>query len=344
MYRLNLKGAPYEMGKQLGTFLKNHRTTFPLKLNRHQIDHGNKSIQILKKYYPEAEEEIRGITDTIKYDHALFASWMMCMGCCLIIRQNHNVEVRGCTAFSFIKDNCIFYGRDNDLPPYLKPVSKSVYYSPADKYRFILNTSSFVNGEEGINEHGLAAAMTFVVPKRDEISPGLNSVFLVRYILENCTTVKDGIGALQKLPIASSCNILLCDRSGEMIVMECNPLAMNVRYPDKNASGEDFIVTVNHFTSDKMSQHDASRKNVYSSRKRYETAYNALKKQSDKDPARYARDILSGKHGFICQYKKSIKFETIWSSVFDITHKRVYIAGGNPLETRFIEDRRLVSV
>ena len=265
---------------------------------------------------------------------------MMCMGCCMIMRENHNVEARGCTAFSFVHDNKIFYGRDNDLPPYLKNVSKSIYYKPKNKNKFILNTSSFVNGEEGINEHKLVAAMTFVVPKRNEIIPGLNSVFLVRYILENCKTVKEGIKALRGLPIASSCNILLTDETKEMVVVECNPFKINIRYPEKNENSEEFIVTVNHFTSKEMSKHDASNKNIYSSKIRYETAYNALKKADYIDATHYTKEILSGKHGFMCQYKK-IKFETIWSSIFDITNNKIYLAEGNPAVTKYIEDKRM---
>jgi predicted choloylglycine hydrolase len=203
-----------------------------------------------------------------------------------------------------------------------------------------LNTSSFVNGEEGINEYGLVSAMTFVVPKKEEIKPGLNSLFLVRYILENCTTVQEGINALKKLPIASSCNILLADKTKEIVVVECNPFKINIRYPETNENGEDFIVTVNHFSSKLMSKHDASNKNVYSSKKRYETAYNALKKVHHRDAIQYAMEILSGKYGFMCQYKK-IKFETIWSSVFDITDKKIYIAEGNPMNAEYVEDKRL---
>jgi len=37
----------------------------------------------------------------------------------------------------------------------------------------ILNTSSFINGEEGINNYGLVVAMTFVKPNINEIVPGL---------------------------------------------------------------------------------------------------------------------------------------------------------------------------
>ena len=264
------------------------------------------------------------------------------MGCCFTLNKKNVVEIRGCTAFSFVHKNKIYYGRDNDLPPQLRKVSHSIHYEPKKKNKFILNTSSFINGEEGINEFGLVAAMTFVIPKLEEVNPGFNSIFLVRYILENCKTIKEGTMALQKLPIASSCNILLADKKKGMIVAECNPNKINIRKPNKNQDGDDFIVTVNHFTSKSMYKYDKSNQNVYLSKTRYETAYNALKKNDYENAINYAKEILRGKHGFMCQYK-NIKFETIWSSIFDISNKKIYLASGNPQKTRFIEDKRLYS-
>ena len=183
--------------------------------------------------------------------------------------------------------------------------------------------------------------MTFVMPKLEEIKPGINSVFLVRYILENCKTVNESIEALKKLPIASSCNIILTDKKGDMVVVECNPLKEHIRYPEKNEDGENFIITVNHFTSKEMRKHDASNRNVYFSGDRYQTAFNALKNIDYSDGVEHAKNILSGKHGFMCQYDKALNFETIWSSVFDITNSKVYRAEGNPLKTKYIEDKRL---
>ena len=343
MHKLAFHGKHYEMGWKLGEMFKKEQSYFPIKLNKFQREFGKESGKLLKDYFPEACEEIKGITDAIKHDHELFTSWLLCMGCCLRIREKHNVEVRGCTAFSFVHGNKIYYGRDNDLPPYLKNVSKSICYQPKDKNRFILNTSSFVNGEEGINEYGLVAAMTFVVPVMEEIQPGLNALFLVRCVLEHCKTVKEGINVLKQFPIASSCNILLADKANHMVVAECSPYEINLRKPEINENEDHFIVTVNHFTSEKMSQHDASNKNIYSSKKRFETAYNSLKKMVNHDPVQYAKEILSGKHGFMCQYRKTIKFETIWSSVFNITENRVYRSEGNPMEIEYIEDTRLKS-
>jgi predicted choloylglycine hydrolase len=182
--------------------------------------------------------------------------------------------------------------------------------------------------------------MTFVLPKLDEIKPGINSIFLVRYILEKCKTVDEAIGALRQLPIASSCNIILTDKSGKMVVVECNPLKINVRNPEKNRTGESFIVTVNHFTSKEMWKHDASDRNVYLSEERYQTACNALMNMDCSDGVEHAKAILSGNHGFICQYDKQLNFDTIWSSVFDISNKRIYRAEGNPSRVRYKEDTR----
>jgi predicted choloylglycine hydrolase len=329
------------MGKKMGVLFKNANAHFPINLDPFQKEFGRESGKLLRQFFPEAVAEIKGITDTIGSNNELFTSWMMCMGCCLDIHQGESVEVRGCTAFSFIHENQVYYARNNDLPPFLKKISKSIYYQPANKNRFILNTSSFINGEEGINEHSLVVAMTYVLPKLDEIKPGLNSVFLVRYLLENCKTVQEAVEAVRKLPIASSCNLLLVDQSGSMVVVECNPLKINIRTPEKSEHGEDFIITVNHFSSSSMWGHDASNRNVYFSNDRYQTALNALKMGEFGDSITHARAILKGDFGFMCQYEKALDFETIWSSLFDICNQRIYRAEGNPRTTKLIEDRRL---
>jgi len=40
----------------------------------------------------------------------------------------------------------------------------------------------------------------------------------------------------------------------------------------------------------------------------------------------------------MCQYEKSINFDTVWPSVFDISNNKMYCAEGNPARKKFIED------
>lgn len=340
MYHWRLKGSPYEIGTKTGHMFKRCNAEFPILLDDFQLRHGIESGKLLKRYFPEAYDEVKAITDTVGYPDEKFLAWMMCMGCCLDIDENKCTEVRGCTAFAFTCGKETYYARTNDLPPFLKKISKSILYQPERGYKFILNTSSFTNGEEGINERGLVAAMTFVVPKIMEIEPGLNSVFLVRYLLEKCKTTKEGIAAIQSLPVSSNCNILIADKSGDMAVIECNPRQKHLRRPTANEYGNAFIITVNELISPEMATHKAAQGGTFFSKERYATAEKALMELKD-DPIESAKAILSGKRGFMCQYAKPLHFETVWASVFGLSDLSVYRAEGNPSKCPFKADGRL---
>ena len=76
MYHLRLKGDHYQMGVKRGTIFQKGNISFPLHLDAFQLEHGKQSEQILKKYFPEVCEEIRGVSDTIGADYLSFASWI----------------------------------------------------------------------------------------------------------------------------------------------------------------------------------------------------------------------------------------------------------------------------
>ena len=104
MYHLRLKGSHYEMGVKRGKIFNRGRVSFPLRLDAFQLEHGRKSEKILRSFFPEVCEEIRGVSDTAGADYLYFASWMLCMGCCMYnLEQNIPVEIRGCTAFAYVK-------------------------------------------------------------------------------------------------------------------------------------------------------------------------------------------------------------------------------------------------
>lgn len=356
MYHLRLKGTHYEMGAKRGRIFNRCGITFPLQLDVFQLAHGAESGKILRDYFPEVCEEIKGITDAIGVSYQPFLSWMLCMGCCMYnLEENIPVEVRGCTAFAFragggaegngtapAEKARIIYGRNNDLPPCLQKGCKSEIYVPKGGNRFHITTSSFVNGEEGVNEHGLAIAMTFVMTDLKKIRPGFNSCFIVRYLLEKARDTRQAISLLSRLPVASNCNILLADRSGEMAVVECAPDRKRIR--DAECFGEDRIVcTVNSFTSGEMRELDDAGGNDYDSHRRYRTVLEGFADQIRKaqDPAEAAKKLLRGDFGFICQYDAWPDFETVWSSVFDLKSLEVFRAEGDPRKKKFVEDLRL---
>ncbi len=83
-----------------------------------QSNHGRQSLAALSDAFPEVCDEIHGLTDGLNCPYEKFASWLLCMGGCL--------DPKGCTAFCFKQCDGAFYGRNNDLPPFLRGASKSI--------------------------------------------------------------------------------------------------------------------------------------------------------------------------------------------------------------------------
>jgi predicted choloylglycine hydrolase len=298
-----------------------------IDLSQEQHAFGAESEIILRKYFPEACQEIKGIADGLMYPYEKFSAWLMCVSICL--------EKKGCTMLAFKKDNKVFFGRNNDLPPVFRKISNSSLYSPKNGHSFIANSSAFVVAEDGVNEKGLAAGMTFVPPK--DIKPGLSSMFFVRYILEKCASVNEGIETIQSMPIAGAWHMILADRNGDIAHAEC--CADKIRI-EKMGAGDSFVIASNHFISNEMKRFE-NNTNLYNSLERYRTGYDALKNGIDADPAQYVKNILGGKFGFMCQYEKGLDFDTVWSSVYDLNEGNVYRAEGNPKNIQYKDDKRL---
>jgi predicted choloylglycine hydrolase len=323
MYHPRFKGNHYEIGLKYGGLLKkNNIDLFGLtELDDFQFNYGIQSERILRKCFPEACEEIRGMTDGVGVPYQRFSAWLMCISVCL--------EIPGCSMIAFKKVGKVLFGRNNDLPPIFRKISSSALYAPSNGYSFIANSSAFVSAEDGINEKGLAVGMTYVWAK--ELKAGFSSMFFIRYILEKCATVEEGLKAIQNIPIGGAYHLILADKN-EIVHVECSPQKIKINRGD-------FAVASNHFVSEEMKKYEEA-KNLYCSNERYKTGYDALSKGFDKVAVGYAKDILSGKLGFMCQYDKELNFDTVWSSVFDISNNKIYRAEGNPSRTRFKEDIR----
>ena len=342
MYHLRLKGDHYQMGVKRGNIFQKAHISFPLQLDNFQLEHGKQSEEILRKFFPEICEEVRGVSDAIGTDYLHFISWMLCMGCCMYnLENNIPVEVRGCTAFAYSSNGRTIYGRNNDLPPYLREGSKSEIYAPKNGNRFNITTSSFINGEEGVNEHGFAVAMTFVMTNLEKIKASFNSCFIVRYLLEKADNTEQAVSLLMGLPVSSNCNILLADKKGNMVVVECTPILKKVRAAETFENGS-IVCTVNSFTSDEMKPYDDAKGNDYDSHRRYRTVLDSFSSERIKDEyIETTEHLLKGDYGFMCQYDDEPDFETVWSSIFDLDSLVIYRAEGDPRKKKFVTDNRL---
>ena len=138
-------------------------------------------------------------------------------------------------------------------------------YALDGTYAFNGNTTAFIEMEDGINEYGLAAGLTFVYPVIK--NAGLNSGILVRYILEKCKTTEEAIACIRALPIASQQTISVIDNTGAMAVIECNCRRIEIIRP---TAGDNFIAATNGFHSEKMRAYKKHGIDDWRSEERYE--------------------------------------------------------------------------
>lgn len=359
MYHGRFKKSHYEAGYHWGDLLYRNgeiiwkKPSFVITEERRIF--AEKCYPIYERHYPEILEEIRGLAEGQRGSYEEFCGFLFSMYCFPF--HNH------CTCFAFRDHTHLIFGRNSDFLTELEKLYMNCLYQLKDVYAFNGNTTAFIEMEDGINEYGLAIGLTFLYPAL--IKPGLNAGMLVRYLLEKCTTVEEAVKSLKKIPIASQQTLTLADSTGSMAVIECNCEHMEIIRPTEK---DNFVVAANIFTSEEMAKYNNNVIDNWRAEERYFVASRALKEHRNNFSLELAKDILSGKYGFMCQYDRRTGADTVWSVIYEhngcknvedrkeiqnqteIQNRadmdnmkicRIYRAEGNPSRKKFKEDTRL---
>lgn len=331
MYHPRLQGTHFDMGYKYGSLMykKGVRFESVISLSEEQFEFGVESLAACKACYPEITEEIRGMAEGARYPFEAFAAFLFNMG---VVGDAY-----GCACFCFQRGNDIVFARNHDMFFDYKKTTESCLYRPSGGYTFLGQGDALIGKEDGVNERGLAVGMTFVASTRAK--PGLNFLFIVRCLLEKAGTVDEAIDLLRSLPISTAQNIVLADKNGDMAVVECCSQGIAVGRP---VNGENFIIATNQFIDSSMTPWDhRPEPDWYSTQTRYRNVYQSLLESATADSLQLAQDILSGKCGFMCQYKKELRFDSLWFFVVRLNDLEIRRAEGNPGKTKFVNDTRL---
>ncbi len=330
MYHARFKSSHYNAGYHWGNLLLKNGNKLSdkhiMNVDKQRLDFSKKCLPIYQEFYPEVIEEIRGIADGQQCLFENLCAFLLSMYCFEFSNK--------CTCFAYSDENQILFARNSDFLVELEKLYMNCLYKLDNACSFNGNTTAFVQMEDGINEYGLAVGLTFVYPHIRK--PGLNSGMLVRYLLEKCKCTKEAIDALHTLPIASAQTLTIADANGEIVVVECNSNKVEVVTP-KN--GDNFVVATNNFETDAMKKYRNPPIDDWRSDERYHVTTHAL--QSNPFSINLAKNILSGKYGFMCQYDRKTGADTVWSVIYDIKHKKIFRVEGNPSRKKFVEDTRL---
>jgi len=320
MHHLDLEGSYYDMGYKYGEILRRAGFKLP-KISEKRLEMGLGCQDAVERFFPEALDEFRGISDAggLDYDRL-----------CAFGLTQFGVD-RNCSIFAVTDGDKTLMGRNYDMFYSVKDRCESYYTAPEGRYRSVGQTEAFVGREDGVNEKGLGVAMSGITAY---YSPGVAFWIAIRYILDRCATVREGVRVLRGIPHHATITFLLADPTGEMAVVEASPTRTAVRSPD-----EGFIVSTNHFNHPEMQ--DIELFEPPDSRIRYNTIVNELGNRTGELNEAFLQSILSSHEGLVCSHIEEAQLGTLWSVVANLNELRILRAEGHPCKNEYIEDTRL---
>ena len=337
MYHSHFRGTHYEIGFWWGSLLLKHKNNIlnniPFELTQERINFALSCVPFYQKYFPEILDEIQGVADgqecSVQMLQALlFSMYAMPPAC-------------NCSCFAVTGGSHVLLGRNSDFLTDIEKLNLNVIYRfAAGSYSFTGNTTAFIEMEDGVNEHGLAAGLTSVYPYGR--AAGFNAGFLLRYFLEKCRNVRDVIACLQYLPVSSAQTFTLADAAGNIAMIECN--AEHTEIIHSSGPGIPFVCATNRFHHPAMEIYNNPRIDDWFAERRYQTMLYAFHDQSTPKDVEFSRKLLSGGYGFLCQYDRTTGKDTVWSVIYDISQRRIYRSEGNPLRRAYREDKRFQKI
>lgn len=325
MMAYTLSGSPAELGRQCAAALKiNSRAPAAAlftSLSPRRFAYAKACLPVYQTYFPEILEEMEGLAQALAVPFEAAAAFLL--GMYSFAPQSF------CTCVALrTPEGRALLGRNSDFSPTIKPGCASCRYELPAGQRFAGSTTAFVELEDGMNDRGLAAGLTFVYPKRR--APGLNAGMLVRYFLQKCSSVTDCLQALEYLPIGSAQCIALADGAGELAVIECSPAGCEVLRPGPAG----YVWATNEFHSPRMASESPAFPDTIHSGERWRTARRALSEASERDSG-FLQALLAGQYGFMCQYEPEAEIDTLWAAVYDTASRQVLLCQGNPSRNAF---------
>ncbi len=251
---------------------------------------------------------------------------------------------KGCSIFSFKVNGNVFLGRSYDWSSRMEKFMSvfRIMYTNKDKYSFCsisdggldehtAKTSLFTfNGDDLINTELLYIGYTYSFCKLTRY--GLTYYHYMRYIVENCKTLKDVVKIIVDLPLCSPRNFFVCDKQGNTCVIEHNTRIYKVLYPENN-----ILIQTNHSLHPELSKTDLVLQLMpfHDTYVRWFELYMLLNQYKKGFNLRTAKQIMRTTSRYV--FAQSSYNKTIWNFFIDINNKKYHMLFENKEKTRFLD-------
>ena len=311
------------MGRQHGRVLKGKFV--PPPASREKIEYARECEEMVAEYAPGLIDELRGIADAGDIDLQLLNAFVLVLG----------IEPR-CTVFAISGDNTAdgasLIARNYDWDESFQQYFTGVWTSPSGGLTSLSFTDHMVGCYGGVNEAGLAVAITFIPAYIRKPTPGVRVNIATRWILDTCKTTEEAASYLEEIPHQIGQNFLLADRDGTLARVETAGEKTVVEF-----SEDGFAATTNHYLSPEMKHLEAEDYPLDGSMRRLNNVVNWFKGRESPVSIDEVKFVLSDHERGVCNHgvHDGVRFGTIWSWFTHLERRLVYVCDGAPCKNEY---------
>jgi hypothetical protein len=281
--------------------------------------------EVVKQYAPELLDEVRGLAEAAELEYEVLMTLILTV-------PFEPQDVPSCTVLAITPERTAdgrpIVGRNYDFFHDVSEEVATTYCTyPKGRYASLGDCDIWVGRDDGLNEAGLFVAMArFFYPG---LQPGLTFWLIVRFLLDRCATVDEGLELILNVPHAQSFTYLLADRFGKAVVVEPTVEGIEVRYPQ-----DGLLVMTNHAVCPAWAGKEAFVPPDSHPR------YNRLRELLGGDgliDTEAVKQALRDHEGLVCSHQMVLgrKLGTLWSVVGRPGERQLDIAAGHPCQAEY---------
>lgn len=322
MHTINLSGSHDEMGRRQGALFKGRFS--PPPASDKKIGFTSLCIPYYEEYTPGMIEEIDGLSEEAEIDPTLMRSFVLTLG----------LEPR-CTVFALASDKTAegipVFARNYDWDPEFQRYFLVVKTYLRKGLANLTFTDHPIGRYGGVNEAGLATAITAIPAYQGTPSPGIRMNIAVRWIMDHFESADEAAEWLVKIPHQWAHNFLLADRYGRLARVETSPERSIAEYSDT------FIATTNHYHNPEMKKHEDPNVHWLSTHHRYNNVETWYREKRHKITIAEIKDLLSSHENGVCSHseREGDRSETIWSWIAPLGKRLAYVCAGSPCKNDY---------
>ena len=221
----DIVGEPTKAAAKWQQLFYGHWPAYKFWLTSNGFNHTlslKKRQNALKKHMPEMWDTYKHLCSLIDTDDNDLAAQFLTGWC-------PPAYISGC-AQAVINTDEIQLVRNYDYSPLL--LEGTLLLSKWNENQIIGTSDCLIGIVDGMNDAGLCVSLTF--GGRREVGVGFGIPFILRYVLEFCTTTKEAVKVLKRVPSHMSYNVTVVDKTGAtktvMLAPDKAPVVTNDAY------------------------------------------------------------------------------------------------------------------